>query len=151
MSFRLTAESIDAPSLTKSLADSGAGACVTFEGWVRNTNENRKVDALEYEAFGPLAEREAARVIEEAKARYGVISITGVHRVGLLKIGEIAVWIGVASAHRGPGFDACRYVIDELKARVPIWKKEHYQEGPSEWINCATRTEPVDPPKPALT
>jgi molybdopterin synthase catalytic subunit len=80
-----------------------------------------------------------------------VISITGVHRVGLLKIGEIAVWIGVASAHRGPGFDACRYVIDELKARVPIWKKEHYQEGPSEWINCATRTEPVDPPKPALT
>ena len=62
-----------------------------------------------------------------------------VHRVGHLRIGELAVWVGVSAAHRGAAFTACRYIIDELKARVPIWKKEHYTSGSTQWINCATR------------
>lgn len=138
MGFTLTTSPIDCRELTAQLSNQGAGACVTFEGWVRNTNEGRQVNLLEYEGFAVLAEREGARVLEEARTRFDVIAVDCVHRVGTLKIGEVAVWVGVAAGHRGAAFDACRYVIDEVKARVPIWKKEHYAEGPSEWINCAT-------------
>ncbi|HWA87721.1 MAG TPA: molybdenum cofactor biosynthesis protein MoaE, partial [Opitutus sp.] len=96
---------------------------------------------LDYAAFGELAEREGARILEEARAKFDVLAIACVHRVGALKIGDLAVWVGVVAAHRGAAFDACRYVIDEAKARVPIWKKEHYTDGASEWVICATRAE----------
>jgi molybdopterin synthase catalytic subunit len=98
------------------------------------------VQALDYESFAELAEKEGARIVEEAGQKFEIIAIACVHRVGSLKLGDLAVWVGVCAAHRGAAFDACRYVIDEAKARVPIWKKEHYAEGASEWINCATRS-----------
>ena len=88
---------------------------------------------------GSLAQTEAETILAEARAQYGVLETACVHRVGTLGIGELAVWIGVISEHRGAAFEACRHVIDELKARVPIWKKEHYVDGASSWINAATR------------
>jgi molybdopterin synthase catalytic subunit len=139
MNFRLTSAPIDIPVFRKALSDVRAGACATFEGWVRDHNEGRSVQALDYEAFAPLAEREGERILAEVRQKFDVIAVACVHRVGSLQIGDLAVWVGVAAGHRGPAFDACRYVIDEAKARLPIWKKEHYVTGASEWINCATR------------
>ncbi|MBW8780705.1 MAG: molybdenum cofactor biosynthesis protein MoaE [Verrucomicrobia bacterium] len=141
MSFRIAASPLDPAALKASLADAHAGACVTFEGWVRDHNDGRPVQALDYEAYGALAEKEGARIVAETLAKFPVTRVVCVHRTGSLKIGDLAVWIGVASAHRGAAFDACRYLIDEVKARVPIWKKEHYADGATEWINCATRGE----------
>lgn len=144
MGFQLSAAAIDPDALKRALLDPRAGACVTFEGCVRNHNEGQPVLALDYEAFAELAEKEGARILTEARARYEVITLGGVHRVGALQIGDLAVWVGVCAAHRGAAFDACRYIIDEAKARLPIWKKEHYASGTSEWINCATRSTPAD-------
>jgi molybdopterin synthase catalytic subunit len=146
--FTLSADPLDAAALQRELADPRAGACVTFEGWVRDHNGGRSVRALDYEAFAGLAEREGTRIVAEARAKFDVLAIRCVHRVGALQIGDLAVWVGVASAHRGAAFDACRYVIDEAKARVPIWKKEHYTDGASQWINCATRGEHASAPPP---
>lgn len=145
MSFRISSSPLDPAALKQALLDARAGACVTFEGWVRDHNDGRPVRALDYEAFGELAEKEGARIIDEARGKFAVLAIDGVHRVGALQIGDLAVWVGVAAAHRGAAFEACRYIIDEAKARVPIWKKEHYADGASEWVNCATRGDHADP------
>jgi molybdopterin synthase catalytic subunit len=139
MSFSFAGEKIEVE--LGRLEDLRAGACVTFEGRVRNHNEGRAVQALEYEAYVELGVAEGERILAEARARFEVLGIVAVHRTGALALGDLAVWVGVAAAHRGAAFDACRYVIDEVKARVPIWKKEHYVEGESAWINCATRGE----------
>lgn len=139
MEFRLTDKPIDPAALAAGLADTRAGACVTFEGRVRNSSEGRPVTALDYEAYGPLAVKEGDRILEEAASRFAILGARCVHRTGSLGLGDLAVWVGVVAAHRGPAFEACRYIIDETKARLPIWKKEHYQGGATEWINCATR------------
>lgn len=137
--FRISTEPLDPAALQRTLADAHAGACVTFEGWVRDHNDGQPVRALDYEAYAPLAEKEGMRILDEARARFAIRGAVCVHRVGALQIGELAVWVGVAAAHRGAAFDACRYLIDETKARVPIWKKEYYADGSTVWINCATR------------
>ncbi len=103
---------------------------------MRNENEGQPVTHLEYEAFVTLAVREGERIIDEAVRRFGVSHARCVHRVGTLEIGDLAVWVGVSSPHRGEAFAACRYIIDEVKHRVPIWKKEHYVNGDSGWVNC---------------
>jgi molybdopterin synthase catalytic subunit len=139
--FKIAVAPIDAPALHRVLADARAGACVTFEGWVRNRNEGQPVLSLEYEAYGLLAETEGERIIAEARTRFAITGASGVHRVGHLQLGELAVWVGVTAEHRSAAFDACRYIIDEAKARLPIWKKEHYASGTTAWINCATRGE----------
>ncbi|HTJ79525.1 MAG TPA: molybdenum cofactor biosynthesis protein MoaE [Rariglobus sp.] len=139
MSFQISSAPLDLTALKAGLADAHAGACVTFEGWVRDHNDGRPVQALDYEAYGLLAEKEGARIVAEALEKFPITRVVCVHRTGALKIGDLAVWVGVCSAHRGAAFDACRYLIDEVKARVPVWKKEHYADGSTEWINCATR------------
>jgi molybdopterin synthase catalytic subunit len=139
MDFRLSAEPIDAAALRAGLPDDRAGACVTFEGWVRNRSEGRPVTALDYEAYAPLAEKEGGRILAEAAQKYSVWAVCCVHRVGALGLGDLAVWVGVTAEHRDGAFAACRYIIDEAKARIPIWKREHYADGPAAWINCATR------------
>lgn len=146
MSFRLSDSPIDPDALRRTLQSQAAGAYVSFEGWVRARNEGRMVTALEYEAYGALAQTEADAILAEARGKWGLLEIACVHRVGRLSLGELAVWIGVISEHRGEAFDACRYTIDELKARVPIWKKEHYTEGASIWVNSATRGADAGPP-----
>ncbi len=139
MEFRITDRDIDPAALLRSLGDTRAGACVTFEGRVRQQNDGRGVKSLDYEAFVPLAEKEGMKILDEAREKHAVLDILCVHRTGSLALGDLAVWIAVTAEHRGAAFEACRYVIDEAKARVPIWKKEHYADGSTEWINCATR------------
>lgn len=135
-SFSITGTRIDVDRLKEGLADGACGACVTFEGWVRNHHEGRDVLRLEYEAYEAVANKEGAKILDEALERFGVERVVCVHRVGPLEIGEIAVWVGISSGHRGEAFTACRYVIDEVKHRVPIWKKEFYATGDSGWVNC---------------
>lgn len=141
MSFSISSESIVRAVVEAELANPRAGACVTFEGWVRNRNEGQPVHSLEYEAYAPLAESEGEKILAEAREKFALIAAAGVHRVGHLQLGDLAVWVGVTAEHRGAAFDACRYIIDEAKARLPIWKKEHYVDGATAWINCATRGE----------
>lgn len=122
------------------LVDPLAGGYACFEGWVRNHNEGRSVLRLEYEAYEALGSKEGEQIMAEARARFPIARAHCVHRLGLLTIGELAVWVGVTAAHRDAAFGACRYIIDEVKNRVPIWKKEHYAEGDSGWINCEIRS-----------
>jgi molybdopterin synthase catalytic subunit len=138
MTFAISGEVIDPEKLKTRLSAAGAGACVSFEGWVRDHNDGEPVTALEYETHAELAVKEGEKVLAEAQARFPIVLAACVHRVGLLEIGECAVWVGVSAEHRGAAFDACRYVIDEIKQRLPIWKKEHYTSGASAWVNCAT-------------
>lgn len=135
--FSLTHTAIDTEALRASLRDFRAGALTTFEGRVRNHNEGQSVASLEYEAYSELALKEGSRIVNEAKRKFEVYDCVCVHRLGALQLGEIAVWVGVSAAHRDAAFAACRYIIDEVKYRVPIWKKEQYSEGASEWVNCA--------------
>jgi molybdopterin synthase catalytic subunit len=123
-------------ALRSHLIDAAAGAYVSFEGWIRNINEGQKVLRLEYEAYEPIAVSEGQRVLEEAISKFSVLQARCVHRTGMLEIGECAVWVGVSSGHRDEAFQACRYIIDEVKVRLPVWKKEHYVDGNSGWVNC---------------
>ena len=135
--FRISSSAIDPAQELAALEDAGCGAVVSFCGRVRNHNDGRAVTRLEYECYEELAVREGARVIDEAGEKFRVGRVRCVHRTGDLAIGEPAVWVGVAAAHREAAFSAARFVIDEVKKRVPIWKREHYPEGPAEWINAA--------------
>jgi molybdopterin synthase catalytic subunit len=134
--IEVIADAIDVASLKSALLNPGAGGFCAFEGWVRNVNEGRQVERLEYEAYEPLVISEGNKVLAEAKERFPFLEARCAHRIGLLEIGDLAVWVGVASAHRDEAFKACRYIIDELKTRLPIWKKEHYVDGDSGWVNC---------------
>lgn len=133
--FDLIETPIDAAGLSAGLAQSQAGGCVTFEGRVRDRNAGRAVRGLAYQAYAPLAQSEGERIMAEATQRFGLLRARCVHRVGELAIGELAVWVGVSAAHRDAAFAACRYVIDEVKQRVPIWKNEHYADGDSGWLH----------------
>ena len=119
-SFSFSREKIDDASLRKQLFDPAAGGYNSFEGWVRNHNEGLAVRHLEYEAFEPLAVKEGDRIVAEAIQKFGVEHAACVHRIGDLAIGEMAVWVGVSARHRDEAFRACRYIIDEVKQRVPI-------------------------------
>jgi molybdopterin synthase catalytic subunit len=134
--FRFTRTPLDVAAERGALADPACGGYASFEGWVRDHNEGERVRHLEYEAFEQLALAEGERILAEARSRFGVVHAACVHRLGDLGIGELAVWVGVSAPHRDEAFRACRYVIDEVKHRVPIWKKEHYVSGDSGWVNC---------------
>jgi molybdopterin synthase catalytic subunit len=149
--FRFVRVPIDVNALRAALADPACGGYAAFEGWVRDHNEGQRVRHLEYEAYEALAVREAERIVAEALSRFGVAHAACAHRVGDLDIGELAVWVGVSAAHRDEAFRACRYIIDEIKHRLPIWKKEHYVNGDSGWVNCercATAPHAHEPGKP---
>ena len=133
--FRISADPIDPAALSRALVHARAGACATFEGWVRDHNDGRAVLRLDYQAYAPLAQSEGERIIDEAREKFAIVGARCVHRAGALAIGDLAVWVGVSAAHRGAAFDACRYIIDEVKKRVPIWKKEHYADGESGWLH----------------
>lgn len=132
----ITNEAIEPDVLRSDLFDPAAGAYCGFEGWVRNLNEGQTVLRLEYEAYAPLAISEGEKIIAEARQQFPHLHAYCVHREGLLEIGDCAVWVGVCSPHRDEAFQACRYIIDQVKVRLPIWKKEHYIDGNSGWVNC---------------
>jgi len=133
--FRLSDTALESAVLAQELASASAGAGVTFEGRVRNHNEGKTVLRLGYQAYAPLALAEGERILAEAQARFAIERALCVHRTGELAIGDIAVWVGVSAAHRDAAFAACRYVIDEIKRRVPIWKNEFYADGASGWLH----------------
>jgi molybdopterin synthase catalytic subunit len=118
------------------VADPAAGGLALFAGIVRDTDHDRDVTALSYSAH-PSAEAELRRVAEIIAQKFPVLAIAAVHRVGDLEIGDLAVVVAVACPHRGEAFDACRALIDELKASVPIWKHQRFAEGDSEWVGSA--------------
>lgn len=131
----ITHQPIDCDGLKKSMHTMGAGAIVVFEGHVRVKNEGRQVTLLEYEGAAELATNEFTKILHELRRQFDVLHVRCVHRLGKLQVGDVAVWIGVASEHRGDAFEACRFLIEEVKNRIPIWKKEHYVDGDSGWIN----------------
>lgn len=133
--FRLSDTALESSALAQELASASAGACVTFDGRVRNHNEGKTVLRLGYQAYAPLALAEGEHILAEAQARFAIERALCVHRTGELAIGDIAVWVGVSAAHRDAAFAACRYVIDEIKRRVPIWKNEFYADGASGWLH----------------
>ena len=134
--MKVISTEIDIASCSKILVNSRAGALAGFEGWVRNHNDGHNVLQLEYEVYNPIAESEGDKIIQEAKTQYDILDAYCVHRSGLLEIGDCAVWVGVSAGHRNEAFDACRYIINNIKTRLPIWKKEYYQNGDSGWVNC---------------
>ena len=139
--FKISPAPFDLDRLRRELAHPRAGALATFEGWVRDHHDGQPVLSLEYEAFVPLAEKEGGCILAETRGKFALLGAICFHRTGHLRIGELAVWVGVTAEHRTAAFDACRHIIDEVKARVPIWKKEHYGGGASAWVNCAIRGE----------
>ncbi len=141
--FELTSQPIDPAALRVRLDAAESGALTVFEGRVRNHHLGRPVTKLEYEAFDEMAQREGEALVTETESLHPGTTVLCVHRTGTLAIGEIAVWIGVASAHRAAGFAACRHVIEEIKRRLPVWKKEHHPDGAAEWVNCSTTTAPA--------
>jgi molybdopterin synthase catalytic subunit len=134
--FRFADNQIDVSELRRQIGDDAAGAVVVFEGIVRNHNEGKQVTALEYEAYESLGYKEGAAIIDEAKEKFAIIAASCVHRTGVLSVGDMAVVTLVSAAHRVAAFDACRYIIDEVKTRLPVWKKETYTDGTSGWVNC---------------
>ena len=133
--FWLADAPLDLAPLRRRLEDDRAGAFASFEGWVRDHNDGRPVRGLRYESYVALAEREGEQVLAEARARFDLCGAVCVHRIGDLAIGDMAVWVGVSAAHRGAAFDACRYIIDSIKDRVPIWKHERYVDGDVGWLH----------------
>jgi len=131
--FRITEDPLDPREVERVVEHPGAGAIVTFTGVVRDNGRGRPVSALDYEAYAPAAEKMLARVADEIRERWGLERVAIVHRVGRLPVGEASVVIAISSPHRDEGFDACRYAIARLKEIVPIWKKEHYEDG-AVWI-----------------
>jgi molybdopterin synthase catalytic subunit len=134
-SFSLSETPVDIAPLRANLIDARAGAFASFEGWVRDVNDGRPVLALTYEAYAALAESEGEKIMEEARTRFAIVDAVCIHRVGKLALGDLAVWVGVTAGHRDAAFAGCRWIIDEVKSRVPIWKREHYADGEAGWLH----------------
>jgi molybdopterin synthase catalytic subunit len=130
----LTPEPIELAPLVAVVESPERGAIACFVGVVRNHHGNRGVERLHYSAYGPMAEAECARIVAAAESRWEV-AVGLRHRTGRLEVGETAVAISVASAHRDEAFTACRWVIEEVKRRVPIWKQEFYADGSVAWVD----------------
>lgn len=138
--IRLTHEPIDYHALTESVRRPHCGGVVTFLGTVRDLTEGKVTTHLEYEAYPGMAEKKLAEIEGEVRRRWPVGEVAFVHRLGKLDIGEVSVAVAVSCPHRGEAFEACRYAIDRLKELVPIWKKENWADGTTEWVHPGTGT-----------
>ena len=125
---------LDVRAVAHQVVGAEQGGVVTFIGAVRNHHAGRQVVRLEYSAYGSMADQEIARILEEAASRWPA-RVAAEHRVGTLEVGDAAVIVVAAAAHRDAAFDACRYVIEQMKRRVPIWKREHYVDGTAGWVD----------------
>ncbi|MBP7860839.1 molybdenum cofactor biosynthesis protein MoaE [bacterium] len=136
--FEIRKSKIDTQSLSEDLRkDKGLGGIVIFEGRVRNESEGKEVLKLEYESYKELAESEGKKILKEALAKYAQVkNVICIHGEGEMEPGDLAVWVGAASPHRDEAFQACRYVIEAVKHRLPIWKKETFKTGEAHWVNC---------------
>ncbi|MBT3587005.1 MAG: molybdenum cofactor biosynthesis protein MoaE [Halobacteriovoraceae bacterium] len=134
--FTIAEEPIDIAAIRQKAGDDSVGGIAIFEGVVRNHNEGHGVQSLEYQAYSEMAEREGQVIMQETLEKFDIVTAFCQHRIGHLKIREMAVYIYVGSKHRREAFEACQYIINEVKKRVPIWKKEHYLKKPAEWVAC---------------
>jgi molybdopterin synthase catalytic subunit len=126
---------IDCAALLAEVAHPSTGATAVFVGTVRETNLGRAVTGIEYAAYTAMAEREFAAIARDVAAQFAPLRLAAEHRIGTLGLGEISIVIAAAHAHRGPAMDAARAVIEAVKSRVPIWKREHYADGSREWVD----------------
>jgi molybdopterin synthase catalytic subunit len=126
---------IDPASLIGEVSSPQFGAISVFIGTVRDVNDGRSVSSIEYSAYKSMAESELERILDEAEERFGVSALVVEHRIGALGLGDVSVAIAAAHQHRAPALDCTRYVIEEIKKRVPIWKMEHYSDGTREWVD----------------
>ena len=129
---------LDSGALLTEVVRTANGAAVLFVGTVREENDGRAVTGIEYSAYRGMAERELADVVREASEQFGTTDIVVEHRIGTLALGDASVVIATAHPHRGAAYDASRYVIEQIKRRLPIWKREHYTDGTREWVEAAT-------------
>ncbi|MBP6443189.1 MAG: molybdenum cofactor biosynthesis protein MoaE [Gemmatimonadales bacterium] len=132
--MHLQHDPLDLPALMASVSAPDRGALATFVGLVRDHHAGRGVLGLEYSAYGAMAEAECARIVAEAEGQWKV-RVALAHRLGGLTVGEAAVIVVAASAHRDAAFEACRWVIESVKAQVPIWKRERYLDGSEAWVD----------------
>src|SRR5689334_4499957 len=137
MRSSLTDRPIDSAALVAEVSRGANGAALLFIGTVRDVNDGRSVTGIEYSAYRSMAEREMADIVREASEKFATPDIVVEHRLGELSIGDASVAIAVAHPRRGAAYDASRYVIEQLKKRVPIWKLEHYIDGTREWVNAS--------------
>jgi molybdopterin synthase catalytic subunit len=135
----VTALPLDSAGIRAAALDPAAGAVVLFEGCARDSHEGRPVALLAYEAFVPMAEAELARLREEAMARFGLVRCLIHHRLGEVPLLEAAVVVAAASAHRREAFEAAAWIMDRIKERVPIWKRERYADGAQTWVEGEDR------------
>jgi molybdopterin synthase catalytic subunit len=133
--IQLTTGPIDQAAITEQVRRADCGAVVTFLGTVRDLTEGRETVALDYEAYAGMAEKKMAEIERQARDRWPVGEMVMVHRLGRLEVSEISVAVAVSCPHRGQAFEACRFAIDRLKALVPIWKKENWADGTTEWVH----------------
>jgi molybdopterin synthase catalytic subunit len=131
----LVTHPLDASALLREVGGPGHGATAVFVGTVRSTNDGRDVKAIEYTAYEEMAQREMAGILDEAGQRYSGVILVAEHRLGLLEVGDASIAIAAAHAHRGAALDALRYAIDEIKHRVPVWKRELYADGSQSWVD----------------
>lgn len=136
MKFEISNESLEGKNYIEYFNNPRVGGVVTFEGRVRNHNENKDVSSLEYEVYPELAHSEGQKIVSEALEKFDIVDAYCIHREGHLQIGDMAVWVMAASEHRENAFLACQYIIDEVKSRVPIWKREHYVNEAPVWVRC---------------
>ena len=132
--FSLSAKIIGTSPLRQPLANAQSGAVVVFEGRVRGRHGRKKVRLLEYEASPALTRSEFKKIEAEAFRKFDILAVRCAHRSGTVKPGGIAVWLAVAAEHRREAFRACEWIIDSIKKRLPVWKKEHYADGSSRWL-----------------
>jgi molybdopterin synthase catalytic subunit len=135
--IRLQSEPIDYAQLTELVRTPSCGAVVLFLGTVRELTEGKATRSLDYEAYQSMAEKKLAEVEQEARSQWPVGEIALVHRLGHLELGEVSVAVAVSCPHRAQAFEACRYAIDRVKEVVPIWKKEHWADGTTDWVHPA--------------
>ena len=133
--IRLIREPIDHADLTESVRRPGCGAVVSFLGTVRDLTGDEVTVALDYEAYPPMAEGKMAEIEADVRARWPVGDLSLIHRLGRLEVGDISVAVAVSCPHRGQAFEACRHAIDRLKELVPIWKRENWADGRTEWVH----------------
>jgi molybdopterin synthase catalytic subunit len=133
--IRLTRDPIDYHALTEQVRRNDCGAVVTFLGTVRDLTGDKVTVALDYEAYPGMAEKKMAEIEADTRARWPVGDMAMVHRLGRLEVGEVSVAVAVSCPHRGQAFEACRHAIDRLKELVPIWKKENWADGSTEWVH----------------
>ncbi len=131
--IEITKSAIDVQNVIASVVTPESGGIDVFLGTTRNHSNEKKVVMLEYEAYEPMALKMTEYIAEQAKQRWELHKVSIVHRVGRVPVGEASVVIAVSSSHRDEAFKACRFLIDELKRVVPIWKREHFEDGTAEW------------------